>query len=132
MADEAIRSPYVDYEYYTDTYHGSKITKEDFLGVEDMAESFLDQITFGRIRRLDSVPDCVKKAVCCAAEMIAANNSKLDSNVKSESNDGYSVSYADASSYRTLQGEMYRTAKMYLANTRLLNRGWVEEYDAEQ
>ena len=52
--------------------------------------------------------------------------------MKSESNDGYSVSYADAGSYSAVSSEMYRTVRTYLANTGLLYRGWVEEYDDKQ
>jgi len=31
-----------------------------------------------------------------------------------------------------LHNEMYRAVRSYLANTRLLNRGWVKEYDDKQ
>lgn len=52
--------------------------------------------------------------------------------MKSESNDGYSISYADAMNDTALHNEMYRAVRSYLANTGLLNRGWVKEYDDKQ
>ena len=67
-----------------------------------------------------------------AADSIAIQREKSEVVVKSESNDGYSVSYADAGSYTFVRGEMYRTVRTYLANTGLLYRGWVKEYDDKQ
>lgn len=67
-----------------------------------------------------------------AADSIAIQREKNEAVVKSESNDGYSVSYADAGSYSAVRSEMYRTVRTYLANTGLLYRGWVKEYDDKQ
>ena len=42
------------------------------------------------------------------------------------------ISYADAMNDTALHNEMYRAVRSYLANTGLLNRGWVKEYDDKQ
>lgn len=68
----------------------------------------------------------------CVADTVAVQNEKREAVVKSESNDGYSISYADAMNDTALHNEMYRAVSSYLANTGLLNRGWVKEYDDKQ
>ena len=76
--------------------------------------------------------DSIRDAICSAADSIAIQREKNEAVVKSESNDGYSVSYADAGSYSAVRSEMYRTVRTHLANTGLLYRGWVKEYDDKQ
>lgn len=130
MNQEAIQSPYVDYKYYTDEYGGTYIQNDkDFKRAEKLAEAFVNQVTFGRIPRLLILTDSIKDAVCSAADTIALQGEKKKSLVKSESNDGYSVSYADAASDTSVRKEMLRNVRTYLANTGLLYKGWVKEHD---
>ena len=131
MVQEDVRRPYVDFTYYKNDYGGTQIkTENDFKRAEKISEAFVNQITFGRIARL--IIDLIKDAICCVADMVAVQNEKREAAVKSESNDGYSVSYADAVNDTVLHNEMYGTVRSYLANTGLLNRGWVKEYDDKQ
>lgn len=133
MNQEAITSPYVDFTYYKEEYGGVHIkTEKDFRRAEKFAEAFVNQVTFGRIARLSSIIDSIKDAICCVADTVAVQNEKREAVVKSESNDGYSISYADAMNDTALHNEMYRAVRSYLANTGLLNRGWVKEYDDKQ
>ena len=81
---------------------------------------------------MSSVIDSIKDAICCVADTVAVQNEKREAVVKSQSNDGYSISYADAMNDTALHNEMYRAVRSYLANTGLLNRGWVKEYDDKQ
>lgn len=133
MNQEAITSPYVDYKYYQEEYGGTHIkTEKDFKRAEKFAEAFVDQVTLGRIPKLPNLIDSIRDAICNTADSIAIQREKKEATVKSESNDGYSISYADAASDASLRNEMYRTVRTYLANTGLLYRGWVKEYDDKQ
>lgn len=130
MDQEDVRRPYVDYKYYKDDYFGKQIASEsDFKRIEKLAEAFVDRVTFGRIARLHSIPDCVKDAICSAADTVALREEKNAYAVKSESNDGYSVSYGDVEKDLEFRSEMFSSVKSYLANTGLLYRGWSKDYD---
>lgn len=60
MLTSDTRSPYVDFLYYQNTYHGNVLKATDFENAEMEAEAFVHAVTFGRIRRLPEIPDCVK------------------------------------------------------------------------
>ena len=96
MSDEAIQKPYVDYDYYSKDYRGTEASKTTFEQNLKWATALIDTITFGRIRSLEVIPDCVKDAICCAVEKYSTYQKLRNQELKSESNDGYSVSYADA------------------------------------
>lgn len=133
MVHEDVRKPYADFKYYRNDYGGVQIKNErDFKRMEKISETFVEQVTFGRIATLVSITDSIRDAICCVADMVAVQNEKREAVVKSESNDGYSISYADAVNDTVLRNEMYRAVRSYLANTGLLYRGWVKEYDDKQ
>ena len=133
MVHEDVRKPYADFKYYRNDYGGFQIKNErDFKRMEKISEAFVEQVTFGRIATLVSITDSIRDAICCVADMVAVQNEKREAVVKSESNDGYSISYADAVNDTVLRNEMYRAVRSYLANTGLLYRGWVKEYDDKQ
>lgn len=123
------RSPYVDYPYYQNTYHGKLVKATEFEHVEMEAEAFLHAVTFGRIRRLPEIPECVKKAICSLAERICQHTENKNNPIVSESNDGYSVTYADVVKEEDFRREMSAVVKMWLAGTGLMYKGWSEEYD---
>lgn len=133
MVKDNVKKPYVDFAYYKDEYGGVYIkTEKDFRRTEKFAEAFVDRVTFGRIQRLLTITDLIRDTICCATDLVAIQNEKKGTSVKSESNDGYSISYADAESDTVLHAEMYNTVRTYLANTGLLSRRWVKEYDDKQ
>lgn len=123
------RSPYVDYNYYHDTYSGKLIDADSFSHAEKEAEAYMDAITFGRVRRLDEIPECVKDAICSAAEIMHQYLDGRMSPAKSESNDGYSITYADAMTDARCQSSMKIAMRRHLANTGLMYRGWSKRYD---
>lgn len=93
MVQEDVRRPYVDFAYYKNDYGGTQIkTENDFKRAESISEAFVNQVTFGRIARLSSIIDSIKDAICCVADTVAVQNEKREAVVKSESNDGYSIS----------------------------------------
>ena len=123
MSQEAIPGLYATYEYYTDSYKGESLSPGDFDRHAKWATALVDQMTFGRIKDLPEVPDCVRDAVCCAAEHRYSYQSKSDQELKSESNDGYSVSYADAGKKSDFMENVMADIRTYLSGTGLLFRG---------
>lgn len=129
MYDEAIRSSYVDYDYYSGDYNGTKVDRTTFMQNLKWATALIDTITFGRIKKLETVPDCVKDAICCAVEKYSEYQKLRNQELKSESNDGYSVSYADAGKETDMRQEVIADMKIYLSDTGLTYRGRSRKYD---
>ena len=134
MLQEAIKSPYVDYKYYSDTYGGKKIPESSFDACEKRSEAVLHRISFDRVKRLPEIPDLIKVAICAMAEIDYQEEQKTPG-IKSENSEGYSVTYADAGNTCGTSGKvamMYQAASVYLANTGLLYKGVSKKYDCEQ
>ena len=129
MSDEAIQKPYVDYDYYSKDYRGTEASKTTFEQNLKWATALIDTITFGRIRSLEVIPDCVKDAICCAVEKYSTYQKLRNQELKSESNDGYSVSYADAGKESDMRQEVIADMKIYLSGTGLTYRGRSRKYD---
>lgn len=127
MLHEAVKSPYVDYEYYVKAFLGTAIPESSFPALEKKAEAFLNRITFGRVKRLPEIPNEVKDAICAMAEYNFREDKKTPG-VRSENIDGYSVSYGD-STETSRNAELYSVAKNYLSDTGLLHRGRSRKYD---
>lgn len=132
MPENDLGRPYVDFEYYRNTFHGTAFDEMGFQNAEIEAEALIDAITFGRIPRLKEIPDCVKRAICSAADAMQDYLSSRETNVKSESNDGYSVTYTDAVNDKDCQDSMILRAKRHLANTGLTYRGYSQQYDQQE
>ena len=123
--------PYVDYEYYCDSYHGIDISGIEFDKIAMKASLFIREITFNRIA-LENITDDVKNAVCAVCEVRYQDEVMLNEYggraVKSENNDGYSVSFVtegtDGQTHEeVLWDKMYAAARPYLLHTGLLYRG---------
>ena len=134
MSQEAITSPYVDFKYYQNEYGGNKIPQDSFQRLERQSEAVLHLITFDRVKRLPEITDAIRDAICAMAETAWLEEKKTPG-VKSETIDGYSVSYADSGNTTGANGMtnvMYESAFPYLANTGLLFKGRSRTYDNEQ
>lgn len=82
---------YVDYAYYTGTYHGSAVSEAVFPGLALKASRFIRGVTQGRAR--DDNAD-VKDATCAAAEIIQQiEREHSGQTVTNESVDSWSRSY---------------------------------------
>lgn len=120
---------YADYPYYSGTYQGRSISEDAFAALARRASLFIDLITYNRLNTGWPVTDAVKMATCSVADaMQAAADSETTANyaaaVKSESTDGRSVSYQDASNIRAeLEAQQLRAAEPYLIYTGLMDRG---------
>lgn len=123
---------YVDYTYYTEEYGGTAIPSSSFDLLARKATLYMKKFTFRRIPD-DNVPDCVKLACCEMCEAITTfnDNQVAGKTVKSESNDGYSVTFVTEQegqpSENALARKLYAIAQLYLAGTELMNMGC--EYD---
>ena len=86
----------ITYGYYADEYGGKTIPGQDFQKAERQAEAYIRHLTYVKGDVFAAENDMVKDAVCAAAEVYYKYNAQQQSGtplVKSENNDGYSVTY---------------------------------------
>lgn len=122
---------YATYEYYTSSYGGSLIPESNFQKMALKVSAYIDEFTFGRINEgnvntFPSLPVCA----CEMADLLFfeenGNGSKKEK--KSESIDGYSVTYVTEgvdgkTAEERIKQKLYSIAKLYLINTGLLYCG---------
>lgn len=117
---------YVDFKYYKEEYKG-KLDQATFDQQERQAEAYIRYLT---MRQELPDLDAVRDAVCSVADVYAAvypGDGAAEGAVKSENNDGYSVTYVtDRADGETLEAyaarKAYEAARIYLLPTGLLNR----------
>ena len=108
-----------DYKYYAETYKGT-MGEDDFNKCILAVSAYLNKITFGRIEaHIDDLSEDIEHLAClCADEVKALSDSKVDGRtVSSVSNDGYSVSFADANQANgqdEAYAKIYYLARVYL------------------
>lgn len=114
-----------DYDFYSHVWAGSIIPAPDFAVLIARAVNLVDYVTG---KQVDDNDDA-KRAACAAAEelyLLRQQSPSHDPNVKSESVDGVSVSYADIDPVKNIKNEeqvMYRAIQRELSGTGLLYRG---------
>lgn len=136
--------PYADFAYYTGTYYGTSIPEEKFSYYARQASMLINALTFGRTAAVAAslLPDAVRDATCKAAELYAEYEARKSNAtaatrtglVKSESNDGYSISYADydaSADKAATEGVIESELAIYLAHTGLMYRGFSAYWDKE-
>lgn len=105
-----------DLAFYNENYGGdSKIPASLFPLFERRAENELMYITGGKIKGKDD--ECIKTCICEMAEFLYQCLEK--SGIKSENNDGYSVTYQE----RDIKRELLKIAQVNLNGTEFLFRG---------
>ena len=121
---------YVSYEFYTETF-GTLIPEKDFPRVEAEAEAVISYLTYVNGDIFAKEDSRVKHAVCAAAEVVynskQSNGASGSAGVKSESNDGYSVTYVtEAQDGQTaeaaLRKKIAEAVRLYLLPTGWLSR----------
>lgn len=111
----------VDLVFYNESYGGEgKIPASLFSLWEKRAEAVLMNVTSGKIKGQE-ILECVKFCICEIAEFLYKQENM--SGIKSENNDGYSVSYQE----RDTKKEILKIAEMYLSETDFLYRGVINE-----
>lgn len=118
----AIQKPYADFDWYKSDYFGTVVPEEAFPSFAMKASYLVDGLTAGNLQPLDTAPDCVKDAVCAAVEKLYRFEQSPAREIKSENNDGYSVTYADTSEEKALD-DAKTEIRLYLSTSGLLFRG---------
>lgn len=124
---------YASYEFYTETFAGT-LSEADFRKYELRAEAYIRYLTYVNGDIFATEDDRVRMAVCAAAEVVAATAGSSSGGVvtgrtkKSETIDGYSVSYADgpADLEIELRKNILEAIEMYLLPTGWLCRAMSE------
>ncbi len=109
---------FVTYEYYISNFCSSLaplLDAENFDLYIKKAVVFLESITN---KGIDASDENIKNAICAIADKLFLGESK--GNIKSESADGYSVTFKDGESLR--QG-LFEIALMYLGKSDMLYSG---------
>jgi len=118
---------YVDYDFYTRIYQGAPIP--EFGKWESRAEAVIRYLTYINGDIFAKEDDCVKLAVCAAAESIYMTESTgggiTASGLKSESNDGYAVSYVTDAQDGDSPAQAERRRVLGAIRTYLLPTGWL-------
>ena len=110
--------PYVDYNFYITNYGGAEMPPLKFNGIANRASMYIDTITFKRINP-NEVCEEVKMATCAVIDVICKFE---EVGIKTSEKIGdYSVQYKNSTTSK--EKEMYKEAKVYLANTGLMYRG---------
>lgn len=105
-----------DLAFYNENYGGeNKIPASLFPLFERRAENELMFLTDGRIKGKED--ECIKICICEMAEFLY--NCLEKGEIKSENNDGYSVTYKE----RDIKQELFKIAQVNLFGTELLFRG---------
>lgn len=118
----------VDYNYYVGEYGGNTVPEEEFSKSEKKAEAYLKNITHGKLTAENvSEYENVKDCICEMAETVFQYSPEKKEK-KSESIDGYSVSYVTETtdgdnSVTAMKRKLYSIAKYWLLNTGLLYHG---------
>lgn len=115
-----------DYSYYTDSWEGTLIPSQEFYSYAKKAERLINYIINGGVKE---VTVQVQNAVCAAAEAayeLRQSVANIPQGIKSESTDGYNVTYKDYNADDLADREkraMFKAIRQELYNTGLLYQG---------
>lgn len=111
---------YVDYEFYSQTYHG-EVPQEKFERLNIQAQAIIDKYTFNRIKEANYN---VKFAVCELIDYLYELENKGGNEIASEKVGTYSVTYATGNGSADLIKKKQRDIAMkWLGHTGLMYRG---------
>ncbi len=121
---------YADYEFYKLVHHG-QMKEEDFNRHIIKASAYIRKITFGRAED-HTESDAVKLSACAVCDLYEKDERQRaryqGQNITSESNDGYSVSFAPEqmsgeTAEELLERKAYQAAELFLLPEGLLYLG---------
>lgn len=126
---------YADYAFYSTTYLGTAIASADFPRLALRASEVIDQVTFNRAAAIVSAETdtdtiaLIQKATCAVAEEL--NNQEANGNldgISSERVGSYAVTFgAGSRAMLSNEAKQEQAARLYLANTGLMFRGFTDE-----
>lgn len=121
---------FATYEYYANAYLGTALTEQEFSKYARRASAEMDHVTFGRLSKLpeEQITDSIRDCMCDVAERMHHFETATGSDIASENNDGYSISYRDTGDTDTQRHEIRAVIRTYLAVTGLMYRGVVPKY----
>lgn len=115
---------FCDFNFYNQTFLGDSIKDEkNFNKVAREASRVINQLTYSRVRDLSEIADTdtatsIKECCCSLAELLYSyNKTKLK---KSESCEGWSVTYSDSNRSIEHNQEINNVVDRYLGWTNLL------------
>ncbi|MEG1752496.1 MAG: hypothetical protein RR234_01145 [Christensenella sp.] len=115
---------FANYDYYITAYGGVIIPEAQFLKSEAKAAALIGELSFSRAGTLSFVPEDIKLAACAGAEIFYKYDkalSELSLGIKSESVDGYSVSFENAENVlEACKGEATSAIAIYLPRSHKL------------
>lgn len=117
--------PFADYEYYTETYHGSAVAEADFDRLALRASQHVDALTFDRAGAVieanedAALIDRIKMATCAVADTLYELE-QAGGAVQSERVGNVSVTYVNQQSEAA---RIAGAAKLHLGTTGLMYRG---------
>lgn len=122
---------YADYSYYIKSF-GGKMPENKYTEFERISEAYIRSITYINGDIFSKESDEVKMAVCAVADAYYVEDQKKEHShgcgqIKSENNDGYSVTYVTEqtdgqTSEELMKKKAYDAAYMYLLPTGWLSR----------
>lgn len=110
---------YIDYDYYTDSYGGGLVSKEEFKLYEIKSRIQIDRYTFNRVKNVIenipdfSIPEEIKNAQCEVMDYIKKVEAEGGAVVVSETVSKHSVTYAK----KSFEDEVRGIVKNYLHGT---------------
>lgn len=124
--------PYVDMDYYTNTYKGESVDETDFLSLSGRAEEIIEEMTMYHVTPVifptlpERVQESVKMAVCAQIEYLDANGgADLDNGADLQSAGLGKFNYSKVSGVSGDSGQSIYAprARRILAPTGFLYRG---------
>lgn len=113
---------YANYDYYKEKFCGTLIPQDNFPYFAARASEYIDWQTFGRLEKVIPGEYDAKVRNCCCALAETEYSFSQKSDISSEKNGSYSVTYSTKSS-ADHNAEKSRIVALYLGNTGLLYRG---------
>ena len=118
-----------DYSFYKDVFHGDLLTEDNYEKYAARADSWLDQLTYGKYASSDLSEEILRKVKfceCALAELCLSMATDAASNpsIEKETVGSHSVTYRGSTdSTSGWSARIRETASRYLMTTGLLYRG---------
>ena len=119
---------YVDFAYYSGTYGGNAVPEGRFPAAVLRAEAHIRALTYLNGDIFAQKDERIKLAVCAAAEAVyrqEAQAAQGGAGIKSETNDGYSISYVTEAQDGQTAGELLLRKVAAAVRPSLLPTGWL-------
>lgn len=114
----------VEYGYYHEYYFGDIVSEGSWPKYEARAVTIFHRYTFNRLKGVRNVQDDVKMCICELADTIHEHEriDLMSAGITSESVDGHSVTYSNAS-VMDREGDLKEVCLKHLSHTGLMYPG---------